>query len=914
MPARSRRSRDLQEYERKRAFTRTPEPAPATHDGRGPLTFVVQKHAASRLHYDFRLEAGGTLKSWAVPKGPSLDPAQRRLAVAVEDHPLDYATFEGVIPKGQYGAGQDIVWDNGTYSPDEDPHGNRGVFSFHDRAQAEARVLDGIAAGKLSLRLRGSKLKGSWALVKTSQDESSWLLIKHRDPQASTDRDVRAEEASVLSGRTIEELKRGLPLGDPTGLTTPNPADLPKARLAAFPAAPPAPMLAASREAPPNTPGWLFEPKIDGIRLLALVRDGEVTLRSRRGLDLTAQYPAVAAALAAQPAAALLLDGEVVAPKPGGVPSFELLQQRMNLLADSKVAQAEAEIPVVYFAFDLLHVDGVDVRAAPLWQRKELLRRLLDPGPWLQPLDHIDADGNTVFQALTQRGFEGVVAKRRDGPYLAGKRSPSWLKVKARAGGDFLVGGYTPGRGRRAPTFGALLLGERDADGCLVYAGRVGSGFSDAQLTEIRALLELRERKRSPFHAPVPEAVGATYARPDLVVEVRYADRTSAGQLRAPVFLRLRDDKPPDDVRLPTPTPEPAVPTPTDPTSDVIAQLDDARAKLTLELDVASLPVSNLDKVLWPAHAGAPPVRKRDLLRFLLTIAPQLLPQLRDRPLTLTRFPNGIAGKSFYQKHWTQPTPAFVQSVAIYSEDADADQQYLLCNNLPTLLWLGQIADLGFHTSLARIVAEPDAGDLPRTFTGSRAGVLASVLNYPDVLLFDLDPFVPAQGETESVKNELTREGFAKASQVARWLKTTLDAAHLQSFVKTSGASGLHIFVPIVRNLDYAAVRAAAETIAKAVLAAHPNDVAIERRRRAGKVYIDLNQNGRIKALAAAYSPRAKPGAPVSMPLRWDEVGDADPSAFTVWTAADRVHRAGDLWAGLLDAKQDLRALFGETG
>ena len=905
--------RGLAEYERKRDFTRTSEPASQAAADGGPLTFVVQKHDASRLHYDLRLEAGGTLISWAVPRGPSVDPAEKRLAVHVEDHPLEYATFEGVIPGGEYGAGEDIVWDNGTYSPDEDAQGGRAAFSFHDRAEAESRLLAGLAAGKVSVRLRGAKLKGSWALVKTQQDATSWLLIKHRDGFASREVDVLAREASVLRGLTIEDLARGASLGAISGLATPNPLRLAKARAARLPRRAPAPMQASSREEPFHKPDWLYEPKLDGIRLLARIEQGAVALRSRNGQDLTAQYPAVVRALAVQPVATALLDGEVVALDESGVPSFERLQQRMNLHAESQLEQAEIDYPVSYYAFDLLHVDGVDISKSPLWQRKEMLRRIVDPGDVVRLVEPIESDGREVFRALVASGLEGMVAKRRGSAYLPGKRSQSWLKIKAQRTADFVVGGFTQGRGRRASTFGALLLGEYDAAGKLRYAGRVGSGFSDAQLREYGALLAKRLRKRRPFAEPVPDTTGETYVRPDLVVEVEFAERTSAGQLRAPVFQRLRPDKAAREVRQPgvEGTVGEVSSGGTAGRSSLLAQLEAAGAKATLDVAGEPLPVSNLDKELWPAVGGAAAVRKRDLLRFLVRLAPQILPQLRDRPLTLTRYPNGIAGKMFYQKQWEQPRPDFVASVAIYSEENEGAADYLLCNNLGTLLWLGQIADLGFHTSLARVSAGADAIVSSTNFAESRAALLDSVLNYPDFLLFDLDPFVAAAGETRSVKNRLTREGFAKSVEVAKWLKSTLDSIGLRAFVKTSGSSGLHVFVPIVRNLDYGAARAAQETIAKLVVAAHPKDVAIERGRRAGKVYIDLNQLGRARALAAAWSPRAKPGAPISMPLRWEEIGEVDPLAFTIWTAEERVRRVGDPWAGILEAKQDIRALLG---
>ena len=856
------------------------------------------------MHYDLRLELDGVLISWAVPKGPSLDPAERRLAVHVEDHPFDYGTFEGVIPAGEYGAGEDIVWDNGTYSPDEGGH-----LSFSNRREAEERVRAELAAGKISFRLRGRKLKGSWTLVKTSADEKSWLLMKHRDAIATAEVDLLAEEASVLTSLTIDDLKAGLRLPEPSGLGLPNPAELPGAKVAAFPRQL-TPMLAAQEDRSFADDAWLYEPKLDGIRALAAIRDGQVTLTSRNQLELTGSYPALVAELATQPADALLLDGEIVALQPSGVPSFSRLQQRLGLTDPDEIRRADTEIPVVYYAFDLLYADGIDLRRIRLDTRKELLLRIVDPTPTVQALAPIEAPGEAVYQGLVSARFEGMVAKRRDSRYLAGKRSTSWVKVKRDSTEEFVVAGFTPGKGARATTFGALLLGRRDAEGKLAYSGRLGGGFSNANLREIRDRLDKLTLKRSPFRDDVPDARDATFVKPKLVVEVKFAEWTSERVLRAPVFLRLRNDKGATDVAI---APAVSASTPeADPTAAVLTQLDLPGATQTLEVGGARVELSNLDKELWPALGDRPPVTKRDLLRYYTRISPFLIPQLVNRPLTLTRFPNGIEGKSFYQKRWTQPLPEFVGTVAIFSEDAQADQDYLLCNNLPTLLWLAQLADLTLHVSLARTVAGPDAPDLSERFTRSRAQIERSALNHPDFLLFDLDPFIVAKGKQRAVKNQPTDEWFRKSAAAALWLKEILDGAGLRSFVKTSGSSGLHVFVPIARNLTYDAVRAACQTIAGTLVAAHPKEVTTDfpKEKRVGKVYIDVNQNGRIKNLAAAYSPRANPGAPVSIPLRWDEVGEVDPLSCTLWTAGERVARVGDLWSGILHGKQDLRSLL----
>ena len=908
-------TRSLAEYEAKRDFAKTPEPPPEQPaTAGGPLTFVVQQHRATRMHYDVRLEVAGAMPSWPVPRGPSLDPGERRLAIQTEDHPLGYASFEGVIPRGEYGAGEVIVWDNGTYSPDED-----GALSFHDRAEAEARVLDGIERGKLSVTFRGRKLKGSWALVRTSEEERSWLLIKHRDEAADPSRDLVAEDSSVISGLSIADLQAGR-LPDPARRgVPPDIAALPRVERGELPRTL-APMQAALAAGPFDSVDWLFQPKLDGIRALAFIEDGAVTLRSRRGLDVSAQYPALARAIAAQPVSSAILDGEIVALDEHGRPSFERLQQRMNLGGDGDIARADAELPVLFFPFDLLYLDGFDLRRVTLAERIEVLARMLRPGPLLQPVQSFEADGVAAYEAAVALGFEGVVAKRRDGAYLDGRRSRQWLKVKARRSGDFVVGGWRAGEGARPGSFGALLLGAYDEDGALRYAGRVGSGFSDRTLVELRPRLDALASDLDPFADAPPEPGRLAFVRPELVAEVEFASWTGDGRLRAPVFVRLRDDKPPSEVLradavAASPPPAAATPEAADHAGDAAAAVLDqlGREGQSLGLDVGGveLPVSNLDKVLWPETAEQRALTKRDLLRYLGAVSPWLLPHLRDRPLTLTRYPNGIEGGSFYQKHYDRPPP-FVDTVRVYTDSANGDQQAILCNNLPTLLWLGQLADLELHISLARVSPQPDAGHLGASFSGSKAQVEASLLNYPDFVLFDLDPYIYAGTERAGDEPALNRRAFTKAVEVARGLKELLDAASLSSFVKTSGATGLHICVPVLRQFDYAAVRSVAETFGGFLQRARPRDVTLEWSvdKRGGKIFVDVNQNARIKNLAAAFSPRPKPGAPVSMPLRWDELDEVYPTDFTILTAPARIAELGDPWADILSYKHDLAALL----
>ncbi|MGE0228172.1 MAG: non-homologous end-joining DNA ligase [Dehalococcoidia bacterium] len=914
----------LEEYDRKRDFEKTPEPpGVARPRTAGALTFVVQKHAARRLHYDLRLEWDGVMPSWAVPKGPSLNPADKHLAVHVEDHPLDYATFEGVIPRGEYGGGQVIVWDDGTYSPDEPDS------VFHDREEAERRMRAGLAAGKLSITFRGKKLKGSWALVRTNKVEAGkeqWLLIKHRDATADPDRDLIAENRSVRSGLSIEDIKGGLlpPASGRNGVSSVRPEDLPGARLAPVPADA-ATMQSESRNAPFEDRRWLFEPKLDGVRTLAFVRAGAVELRSRRGLDSTRQYPSVVAGLQRQPAHQLILDGEIVALDERGVPSFQLLQERIHLTGDGEIARAEARIPVIYYVFDLLYLDGVDLRDVPLEDRRETLARVLLPAPSIRLVEPFEVDGITAFEIARTHDLEGLVAKKRDSVYESGRRSRNWLKVKTRNTDEFVVGGFSAGQGGRSSTFGSLLVGQYADGDSLRYVTHVGSGFDDRTLAALNTRLRGLATPDSPF-AELPPRDGhppATWVRPEVVVEVEFSHWTRDARLRAPVFLRIRDDKDPADVRF-RPVEAPAVAPATDAagytdvsdleaeTARVLAQLEGARKQLTLRVEGHELRVANLDKVLWPATGDQRALTKLDLLVYFATAAPWLLPQLRDRPLTLTRYPNGIEGQHFYQKHYEE-APEYVERIRAYSGTNVRDQTYLLCNNLATLLWLGQVADLALHTSLARVNPDPDARGLSRDFTGSVEQIEGSLLNHPDFVLFDLDPYIYRGDEAAGEEPELNRAAWQQVCEVARWLKELLDSASLSSFVKTSGATGLHVYVPVVRNVDYATVRSVAETFASFLIRAHPSAVTTEWAvpKREGKVFFDVNQNARFKNLAAAYSPRAKPGAPVSMPLRWHELDSVYPTDFTILTAPDRVRRVGDLWANILDAKHDLSAMLG---
>jgi bifunctional non-homologous end joining protein LigD len=910
----------LEDYKQKRDFELTSEPppeAPATGDGR--LTFVVQKHDASRLHYDVRFEVDGVLKSFPVPKGPSYDPADKRLAVMTEDHPMSYAGYEGVIPKGEYGAGPVIVWDAGTYSPDE--HG----LVFHDRAEAERQMREGIEKGKLSVFLQGAKLKGSWTLVRTKTD---WLMIKHRDRFVDTERDVTREDRSVISGLTIADLTAGRLPDRARNRLIVGPADVDGARKAAFPQSVD-PMQATLTEKAFSSPDWCFEPKMDGVRALAFVDGDRVRLMSRRGIDQTRQYPAVVESLRGQ-TEHMVLDGEIVALDERGVPSFQAIQGRLGLTRQSEIQRLEAELPVYYYVFDLLWAGGYDLRPGRLRDRKALLAQLLLPDATVNLLEHFETDGEAAYRAAVEHGLEGVLAKRRDSIYESGRRSKSWLKVKATREDDFVVGGFSGGAGGRAKTFGALLVGQFDDEGRLVYAANVGSGFDDRTLVSLKQRLEALATDESPFGVMEPGStrfgrpkdVPVTWVRPELVVAVKFSEWTADGHLRAPSFLGLRDDKAAADVHRQTAAPPPVagISAASDATDDgvesVLDQLTQKKEKLTLKVAGESVPVTNLGKELWPAYQDQRALTKRDLLTYLARISPYILPHMRDRPLTLTRYPNGIAESHFYQKHWEGKLPAFVDSVTLWSGGNARDGDYILCNNLPTLLWLGQLADIELHTWYSRVSPDPDGAHLPETYAGSDEQFDQSRLNFPDFIVCDLDPYIYSGEEAKGDEPELNRRAFKKTVEVALWLKELLDSLSLSSFVKTTGKTGLHVYVPILRQLDYDAVRAAAGTIGKFLLRAHPRDITMEwaTEKRKGKIFFDHNQNTKGKTLASIYSPRPLPWAGVSMPLRWEELRDVYPSDFTILTAPGRVAELGDLWANILDEKHDLGAMLQAAG
>jgi bifunctional non-homologous end joining protein LigD len=884
----------LSEYSSKRTFSATPEPAAAVPEGRsGPLLFVIQQHSATRLHYDFRLECDGVLKSWAVPKGPSLDPADKRLAVPTEDHPFDYASFEGIIPAGQYGAGEVIVWDCGVYSPDEREPWVR------DRRAAEEQVLDGIRQGKLGITLRGEKVKGSFALVKTSRGKD-WLLIKHRDRFVTKD-DVTTRKRSVLSGIALDEM-RAMPVQriDAAVLAPAGRSEVMPQKLE--------PMHAELADAPFNRPDWMWEPKLDGYRVLAFV-DGKVRLSSRRGLELAMAFPGLAQELAGQ-GASMLLDGEIVAFDESGKPSFNALQNRFQLKTERDIAAAEKTTPVVFYAFDLLHFGGVDLRRAPYADRRRYLAQCLLPSPRVQ-LVHASEDGVGLYSAALASGFEGVVGKRKPGRYEPGKRSASWIKVKATRSAEFVVGGYTKGKGARAP-LGALLVGTWRGRK-LRYASHVGSGFDDATLKQVQARLESLRRDSCPFERKPELNAPTTWVEPKAVAEVRFQGWTDDGSLRAPVFLRLRDDLDAKELRPGRPAAD-RPPSSSSAVDDVLGQLEKCKASATISVGKHAIRLSNLERVYWPADPALkqPALTKRDLLRYLTQVSTAMLPHLADRPLTMIRMPDGIHGQRFYQKHWAQEKPAFVSTITVFSGHKDESHEYLVCNDLPTLLWLAQSGTLEFHVWHSRAKPGADCAATSTDHGSSLEALESSALNYPDYVVFDIDPYIYSGKEAPGEEPELNTVAFEKGKEVAFRVRELLKTMSLEPIVKTSGKTGLHVFLPIRRTIDFDIAREVSERVGRHLVRLHPKDVTVEWSvpKRSGKIFMDYNMNVRGKTLNVAYSPRGASGAPVSMPLSWEELAGAHPLDFRLPNAAERLAATGDRWQDALERKQSLeRAL-----
>jgi len=838
--------RSLDPYRRKRSPGRTPEPFSAARGGRaaaGGQRFVIQQHAARRLHWDLRLEIDGVLVSWAVPRGPSVDVTERRLAVQTEDHPLEYGDFEGLIPSGNYGAGAMIIWDAGHY---------RSVDGVEPPA--------GLAAGKLDLELVGHKLRGRWALVRTKgEDGKQWLFFKKQDGAAGGVEPVAAQPQSVLSGLTVIELRDGVRRDTELAQL----ADEAGAEARALPANALSPMLAETRDAPFTRAGWLFELKYDGIRVLIVRRDaGKPRLLARSGRDVTGSFPDIAAAAARLPADDFVIDGELVALDERGTGSFERLQQRLGLTNPWDVERAIAAVPVQVFAFDLLAAAGYDLRALPLTTRKIMLQRLVPAQGVVRYTDHIEQAGEAFFAAAAEHEVEGVVAKRADSPYRSGRRSGDWIKIKRPRTAEFPVVGYVPGKGSRA-ALGALMLAWRRGDG-LVHAGNVGSGLSESRVAALLPTLQRATRATPAFTASAdPLARDAVFTEPVLQARVRYTEVTERGMLRQPVLLEVRDATPADAGAPVGPPPDAPIAAPAPAKQRASGPSRSRPSDRAHPVDDAPrFAPSNLTKIFWPADGYT----KGDLLAYYDAIWPAIAPYLRDRPVVLTRYPDGIDGKSFFQKHAPEFVPDWVPTVRV------EDTEYFLCNEKDALLYVINLGCIPLHVWSAR----------------------HQTIEYPDWVILDLDP-----------KEAPWRDVLAVARRIHAMLQP-LDVPH---FLKTSGQAGLHVMIPLGARLTHEEAKSFGELLARLVVAELPDIATVARSlgSRGGKVYVDFLQNGTGKLIAAPYSVRPRPGAPVSTPLSWRELtARLDPARYTIRSVPPRVAKGGDPLLAVLDGGIDV--------
>jgi bifunctional non-homologous end joining protein LigD len=910
----------LSEYHRKRDFEVTAEPRGEEHESGEILAFVVQKHAASHLHYDFRLELDGVLLSWAVPKGPSLDPSVRRLAVHVEDHPIEYGDFEGVIPKKEYGGGTVMVWDRGAWVPRSDPRA-------------------GYRKGDLKFNLFGEKLHGAWHLVRSRRAEDGqkeqWLLFKDKDDVARPEsegviteqeplsvktgrsmEEIAADKDSTWSGREIPEEAKDVPakltalaraaLEKAAGIapekaekpakakkttaaakprarkaadtgTSAAVAALPGARKAAMPAEP-MPELATLVDDVPPGDDWLHEIKYDGYRLVIALDKGKVRILTRKANDWTAKFPGLVPAFADLPARQAILDGELVVVAPNGTTSFQMLQN---------VIHSERQDELVFYAFDLLYLDGHDLRPVPLIHRKEALRDLLagyGDGAQVRFSDHVVGHGKTFHAQACRMGLEGIIAKRCDSTYAA-KRTKDWLKIKCMRRQEFVIGGYTEPKGSRAG-FGALLLGVYD-DGELIHVGRVGTGFDDALLRSLQKRMKKLETEDSPFANLRRRPKDVHWIRPELVGEVAFTEWTEENVLRHPTFQGLREDKSAGEVvreepsspppRTPAakkadaPAAKPAVSTRG--TGSRVPPPPSTRSRRSRkgepETEVAGVRISSPDKVLYPDRG----ITKLALASYYAEIGERMLPHVGDRPLTLVRCPNGVAGECFYQKHGDEHFIEQIGRVQIAENDGDV-KTYTYVDSVEGLIGMVQMGALELHTSNAKI------DDFEK----------------PDRFIMDLDPAPDVP--------------WARVVESAFEIRDRLEELGLRSWVKTTGGKGLHVAVPLTRRHTWDEVKDFSRALAVDISGRHFGKYITKATiaKRKGKIFLDYLRNGRGATAISAYCIRARPAAAISVPITWDELTPAlDPNQFTPDAVILRLRKQKkDPWADFFRARQSL--------
>lgn len=840
----------LTTYKKKRNFARTSEPEGGKAQ-KGEHIFVIQRHHASRIHYDFRLEVEGVLKSWAVPKGPSLNPADKRLAMQVEDHPYDYKDFEGEIPAGNYGAGTVYIWDKGTFD-----------LLNADGKDFDKTALKEIREGNLKIRLKGKKLKGEFALVKMKgREENSWLLLKHKDeyavtdaynsedytPQREIDKGIRFKEKEK-SGRTAAPKATPKKKAQPAENLKPGKSAAIKKYK---------PTMATLVDEPFSREGWLFEPKWDGYRAIAEVRNGKVDLYSRNHISFNKDYPPVVKAVE-KIAHNVVLDGEIVVLNSKGVSDFQALQNYKNTGKGN----------LTYVVFDLLYLNGEDIREMPLTERKTLLQEVVKQlgGKTVQYSSHVTKDGEKLFKKATEKGLEGIIAKKADSVYEEDRRTMNWLKIKILNQQETIICGYTEPRGSRKK-LGALILGVMDDKGELKYVGHCGGGLNTEMINMLHAKLQPLRRPIPVFEEKIKTNMPVTWVKPVLVCQVKFSSWTEGGILRQPIFLGLREDKPVKEVQKETAKSLDMSTTRKSPATQ--------EKERTLKLNGKNVTLSNQQKIYWPDEK----ITKGELIDYYLSVAQYLLPYLKDRPLSLHRFPNGIKGSSFYQKDLdTETIPSWIKTIPLHASSTGKDVDYLICNNEATLAYMVNLGCIEVNPWLSR----------------------TSHLDHPDHVVMDLDP--------EDIS-------FKAVIETALCIKEILDAMKVTAYCKTSGASGLHIYIPTAAKYEYETCRLFAQYIARQTHQQLPGITSIVRAKsqRKKKVYVDFLQNSRGQTVAAPYSVRPKPGASVSTPLEWKEVNDQlRITDYNIRNTLDRIQQKGDLWQPVQRGRNDLRKVIQE--
>ncbi|RUT72220.1 DNA ligase D [Flavobacterium cupreum] len=844
----------LLKYNQKRNFNDTAEPKGQVGRSENQLVFVIQKHAASHLHYDFRLEMDGVLKSWAVPKGPSLDPEVKRLAMMVEDHPYSYKDFEGAIPEGNYGAGNVIVWDNGTYLPaDEDYKGT-----------AEKKLLADLKKGHLSFTLKGKKLKGNFSLVKLKgKQENAWLLIKKEDKYATTD-DVLEKDKSVISKLSLDALEKKAAKEK----TVSKKADLKpeaavkkkntkKKSVIGFKK----PMLASLTEKPFDDPDWIFENKFDGYRTLAVIKEDDVQLFSRNQISFTKNFQPVTDELKKINHEAIL-DGEVVVEDESGRSDFQLLQ---NYLKTGKGK-------LKFYVFDILNLDGNDTTGLTLLERKELLKMLVSKSKFSNIIysEHIEEKGIGFLEVAAKKQSEGIIAKKANSLYTVGKRTGEWLKIKLSQQEEAIIIGITEPKNSRT-YFGALLLGQYE-EGKLKFIGKCGTGFSQEVLKELHAKFEPYFTDKSPLEEKVPHRDTIQWIKPKFICQVKFSEWTQDNNLRQPVYLGLRVDKSVKEVVF------------TGKNKDTITKKKEKMEKTNvaeehkeknfdLKVGKTTLHLTNQNKIYFPNDG----ITKGDIVTYYNEVADLILPYLKDRPESMYRFPNGIEQSGFYQKDVDDDKiPSWLKTKKIFSESTNSDIDYLICNDKATLLYMANLGCIDINPWNSTI----------------------KHIDNPDWVVIDIDP---------------EKDDFKEVVKVALMVKEVMDEFETECYCKTSGASGLHVYIPLGAKYDYDSVKLFAELIAHEVHTRLPETTSLERsiKKRDHKIYIDYLQNRKGQTLAAPYSVRPKPGATVSTPLEWSEVNaKLSPSQFTIKNVLKRFEKKGDLWKPVLGKGADIKAII----